>query len=213
MARKPRIWWPGASYHIMTRGNHRLEIFRDDEDRQYFLSVLAQTQEKYPFHLHAYCLMTNHVHYQLETTNIELGTIMKMINMRYAIYFNKKYRFVGQLLQGRFRSEPIMDDRYFLSINRYIHLNPVKARIVADPKDYPWSSYQVYLKGVSSTLVLTDKTLGYFNEPKVENFKTFTLQGLYHGEMGFELPTALQLEEPEDEEAEQGQSSAGDLSG
>lgn len=201
MARKARIWWPGASYHIMIRGNHRLEIFRDDEDRQYFLSVLAQVQEKYPFHLHAYCLMTNHVHFELETADIELGKIMKMINMRYAIYFNKKYRFVGQLLQGRFRSETIMDDRYFLSINRYIHLNPVKAHIVADPKEYPWSSYPIYLRGGSSALVQTDKILAHFHPPKRDNYETFVLRGLLHGEGGFELPSVLEMEEPENEES------------
>lgn len=200
MARKKRIWWPGASYHIMTRGNHRLEIFRDDEDRLYFLSVMTQVQVKYPFHLHAYCLMTNHVHLEMETTNVDLGTVMKMINMKYAIYFNKKYRFVGQLLQGRFRAELIMDDRYFLSINRYIHLNPVKARIVADPKEYRWSSYPVYLTGLSTPIVHTDKTLGYFDEPKVANFETFTLNGLLKGESGYDLPAALELDDAEDGE-------------
>src|SRR5665648_1196779 len=104
MARKARIWWPGATYHVMCRGNHQHEIFRDDEDREVYLSVLRQVQSTHPYILHTYCLMTNHVHLQLETKEVKLGAIMKMINMKYAIYFNKKYHFVGQLLQGRYLS-------------------------------------------------------------------------------------------------------------
>ena len=155
MARKLRVWWPGAGYHIMCRGNHRLEIFRDDEDRQVFLSMLAQVKEKRPFKLHAYCLMSNHIHFHLETIETDPGKIMKQLNMKYAIFFNKKYRFVGQLMQGRFRAEVVEDDRYFLALNRYIHLNPVEAGIVLHPKDYQWSSYNAYVEGIFPFLLGT----------------------------------------------------------
>ena len=104
MPRKNRIWYPGALYHIMCRGNHRNDIFRDDEDRQVYITKLREAKEYYDFNLFSYCLMTNHVHLQIETKDIELGILMKRINMTYAIYFNQKYNFVGHLFQGRYRS-------------------------------------------------------------------------------------------------------------
>jgi putative transposase len=178
VARKPRAWWPGATYHIMCRGNHRHDIFRDDEDREVYWSVLCQVKITHPYILHSYCLMTNHVHLQLETKDIPPGTIMKMINMKYAIYFNKKYRFVGQLLQGRYRSEIINTDEYFLAISRYIHLNPVKAGMVTFPLDYPWSSCRKYFSEMPNLLVDVQKTLGYFSEPKRERFKAYLERGI-----------------------------------
>ncbi|HZK85447.1 MAG TPA: transposase [Desulfosporosinus sp.] len=200
MARKLRVWWPGAGYHIMCRGNHRLEIFRDDEDRKVFVSMLAQVKEKHPFKLHAYCLMSNHVHFHLETMETDPGKIMKLLNMKYAIFFNKKYRFVGQLMQGRFRAEVVDDDRYFLALNRYIHLNPVEAGIVLHPKDYPWSSYNAYVEN-SSPLVDTEKTLGYFSDPKITKFEIFTASGLTADpSKGPSLPLSLQLDDGLEEE-------------
>lgn len=201
MARKHRVWWPGASYHIMSRGNHQLKIFKDDEDRQVYLSILGQVKEKYPFILHAYCLMTNHIHIQLETIEIEPGKIMKLLNMKYAIFFNKKYRFVGQLMQGRYRAELIEDDRYFLALNRYIHLNPVKAGIVHHPRDYKWSSYNAYIESFSNFFVDTAKTLGYFTDPKINKFELFTVSGQAADSANDpDLPMSLQLEDRAEEE-------------
>ena len=201
MARKKRAWWPGASYHIMSRGNHRLEIFRDDEDRYVYLSMLAQVKDRYPFKLHAYCLMSNHVHFQLETIETDPGKIMKLLTMKYAIFFNKKYRFVGQLMQGRFQAEAIEDDRYFLALNRYIHLNPVKASIVPHPRDYQWSSYNVYMEGIEPSPVDTVKTLGYFTAPKISRFEQFTVGGLSADNTSeFSLPKKLELDDDAEEE-------------
>ena len=206
MARKLRVWWPGADYHIMCRGNHRLEIFRDDEDRQVYLSMLAQVKEKHPFKLHAYCLMSNHVHFHLETIETDPGKIMKLLNMKYAIFFNKKYRFVGQLMQGRFRAEVVEDDRYFLALNRYIHLNPVEAGIVLHPKDYQWSSYNAYVEGVSPFLVDTEKTLGYFPYPKICKLEMFTVAGLTEAPSNvLALPLRLQLDDSTEEESSGGE--------
>ncbi len=177
MARKPREWWPGAIYHIMSRGNHRHNIFRDDEDRQVYLSILRQVKHTHPYILHSYCLMTNHVHLQIETIDLPPGSIMKMINMKYAIYFNKKYHFIGQLMQGRFRSETITSDEYFLAINRYIHLNPVKAAMVEHPLEYRWSSCKEYFVDSPEPLIEKQKTLNYFSEPKLDNFRQFLEKG------------------------------------
>lgn len=201
MARKKRVWWPGASYHIMSRGNHRLEIFRDDEDRYVYLSMLAQVKDRHPFKLHAYCLMSNHVHFQLETIETDPGKIMKLLTMKYAIFFNKKYRFVGQLMQGRFQAEAIEDDRYYLALNRYIHLNPVKAGIVPHPRDYQWSSYNVYMEGIKPSPVDIVKTLGYFTDPKITRFEQFTVGGLLADNTSdFCLPKKLELDDDAEEE-------------
>jgi len=169
MPRKNRVWYPGAVYHIMCRGNHRQDIFREKEDWQVYLYLLRNTRDKFPFTLHTYCLMTNHVHLQIETLDVEIGKIMKRLNMLYAVYFNQKYNFVGHLFQGRYRAELIQNDAHCLEISRYIHLNPVRASIVEHPIDYPWSSYRNYLGTRNSSLVTIDKILGYFqnNSPSL----------------------------------------------
>jgi putative transposase len=157
----------------MCRGNHRNDIFRDDEDRQFYLATLRQAQKLYPYLLHSYCLMTNHVHLQVETLDITIAQVMKRINMLYSIYFNKKYSFVGHLFQGRYRAELIETDAYVLEISRYIHLNPVRAQIVRYPWDYPWSSCLIYLDNEPHPLVTTDKILSYFSHPKVNRYREY----------------------------------------
>ena len=146
----------------MSRGNHRADIFREDEDYEIYLKIVERTRERYPFYLYGYCLMTNHVHLQIETTNQELWYIMKNINFIYTQYFNKKYNLIGHLLQGRYHAEIIEDDAYTLQTSRYIHLNPVKAKMVSSPVDYPWSSYDVYMGNRVSELVSEEKILSYF---------------------------------------------------
>ena len=196
MARKKRVWWPGGCYHIMSRGNRRHEIFRDDEDRYVYLCMLAQVKDRYPFKLHAYCLMDNHVHFQLEMIETDPGIIMKLLTMKYAIFFNHKYHFTGQLMQGRFQAEVIEDDRYFLALNRYIHLNPVKAGIVSHPKHYQWSSYNAYMMGIEPSPVDTAKILNYFNAPKISEFEQFTVGGLPEDNtIDFCLPKKLEMDE------------------
>lgn len=173
MSRKHRIWYPGASYHIMCRGNHRHDIFRDDEDRQFYLTTLRQVKKLYPYVLHSYCLMTNHVHLQIETEETPISSIMKRMNMLYSIYFNKKYNFVGQLLQGRYRAQLIETDAYQLEISKYIHMNPVRANMVEQPMDYPWSSYPVYIAGKQDFLVTTNYILHYFSHPRIERYRKY----------------------------------------
>lgn len=173
LPRKARIWYPGASYHIMCRGNHRHDIYRDDEDRQVYLTLLRETKKEYNFHLHSYCLMTNHVHLHIETVDINISIIMKRINLLYAQFFNNKYNFVGHLFQDRFKSELIETDQYHLEISKYIHLNPVQANMTELPIDYTWSSYRVYMSIRQDSIVTTEKTLGYFSEPRVEHYRLY----------------------------------------
>lgn len=164
MPRRNRIWYPGAVYHITCRGNNKQDIFKDDKDRLTYLSILKEVKKSHHFLLHAYCLMTNHVHLHMETAAIEIGRTMKLINMHYAIYFNKKHQLTGHLFQDRFRSDLVLKDDHNLEISRYIHMNPVRASIVRNARDYPWSSYRVYLGEQEDGLVTISKILGYFQD-------------------------------------------------
>ena len=178
MPRKNRVWYPGAVYHIMCRGNHRQDIFRDDEDRLFYLTTLKEVQKDLPYTLHSYCLMTNHVHLQIETGDINISQVMKRINMLYAIYFNKKYNFVGHLFQDRYRSELIEETPHHLELSRYIHLNPVRANIVERPDLYKWSSYQVYMGDQLDQLTTTEQILGCFSPPRNHHYREFVEEAL-----------------------------------
>ncbi len=162
MPKKKRIWYPGAVYHIMCRGNRRGDIFRDEEDYRVYLVILREAQIRFGFILYAYCLMTNHVHLQMETGDVDIGRIMRRINLFYTKYFNNKYNFVGHLFQGRYKSEIIENDAYNLQTSRYIHLNPFKARMVEQILDYAWSSYDIYVGIRKCPLVSEQKILQYF---------------------------------------------------
>lgn len=173
MAKKKRIWYPGAVYHITNRGNRRSDIFKDEEDYQVYLTILEQTMEKYPYVLYSYCLMTNHIHLQLETIDIEIWNIMRYINISYSKYFNNKYNFIGHLFQGRYKSELIESDTYNLEASRYIHLNPVKASMVDTPIEYKWSSYDIYMGNRESRIVTDKKVLSYFKNDSRELYKDY----------------------------------------
>ena len=149
MARKKREWYEGASYHIMARGNRKGKIFLDKDDYYIFLKILRRAQEKVPFDLHAYCLMTNHFHLELTTGDRPIGNLMQRLLQNYTKWFNAKYGLVGHLFGSRYTDCMIRDERYFLEVSRYIHLNPVKAGIVDNPLDYAFSSYRHYVIGGS----------------------------------------------------------------
>ncbi|MFO7951189.1 MAG: transposase [Bacillota bacterium] len=173
MPRKPRVWFPGAQYHIMSRGNHRSEIYRDEEDKQVYLSLLKETQLKYDFVLLSYCLMSNHVHLQMEIVEENPGKIMKHLNMCYAIYFNRKYDFVGHLFQGRYHAELIETDAQNLQTSKYVHLNPVRANMVEKPLEYQWSSYREYLGYEQSGILSPEKILCYFKSGNSELYRRY----------------------------------------
>ena len=173
MARQHRVWYPGAMYHITSRGNRRAALFYDDIDRKTYLDLLEETNLYYPFSLHAYCLMTNHIHLQLETINKHIKHIMKMLNSRYAIYFNKRHKLVGHVFQGRYGAEIIETKDYQLEVSRYIHLNPLEAEMVSRPEDYRWSSYRAYVLGENNRHVTTEKILSYFSAPAEEKYRAF----------------------------------------
>ena len=152
-------------YHVMLRGIDRMPIFLADYDRTRFLETLDRMKKHGEFEMYAYCLMENHIHLLLKEVEETIHQVMKRLGVSYAYYFNKKYDRVGHVFQDRFKSEPIEDDRYLLAAVRYIHNNPVKARIVKRIGDYPWSSYGEYMKfGKASTRVNTNVVLRMFSE-------------------------------------------------
>lgn len=148
MSRKPRIHYPGAFYHVMLRGNAKQTIFHCNEDIRRFEEILSQGLERDNLRLCAYCWMKNHVHMALQVADIPLPKMMQRLSQRYTGWFNKRYDRVGHLFQGRYRAILVDHEGYLLEIIRYIHLNPVRAELVADPLDYPESSHRAYLTPV-----------------------------------------------------------------
>ena len=144
MPRQAREKSETGIYHVMLKGIDGRNIFLDDDDRKWFLLRLFKAKEKAGFELYGYCLMDNHVHLLLKE-NEGLGVSIKRITVGYVQWHNNKYGRAGHLFLNRFNSEVVETDEYFVTVLRYIHLNPVKARIVIQAKDYYWSSYREYL--------------------------------------------------------------------
>lgn len=165
MARPPRIQFPDALYHVIVRGNQQQALFSGDADRMAYLELLNRYKKKCGFILYAYVLMNNHVHLLVETPEAPISKIMQMLNFTYAQYFNRKYGKVGHLFQGRYKSFLCDRDQYLLSLVRYIHLNPVRAKIAKEPHVYRWSSHEEYM-GKNGGMVDVDRVLRLFSENK-----------------------------------------------
>ena len=147
MGRRPRLEVPGGLYHVTARGNERRALFRGDVDRREYLELLARCREKFRFQLLAYCLMTNHVHLAIRTNTEPLSRIMARLHSIYAERFNRRHDRVGHLFQGRYKASLVRDDRYLFALLRYVHRNPVTARIVSRAADYRWSSDRFLRRG------------------------------------------------------------------
>jgi putative transposase len=144
MGRPLRIEYPNAFYHVTSRGNERKTIFRTEKDYERFLGYFESATERYGAKIHCFCLMPNHYHLLLETPRANLHAILHHLNTSYTNYFNKKTGRVGHLFQGRYKAILVEKDSYALELSRYIHLNPVRARLARTPSDFPWSSYLSY---------------------------------------------------------------------
>jgi REP element-mobilizing transposase RayT len=163
MARPLRIEYPGALYHVTSRGNEQKDVFKSRRDREQFLSYLESAVVRYGAVIHAYCLMSNHYHLLLETPEGNLSQVMRHINGAYTTYFNIKRKRAGHLFQGRYKALLVEADEYSIELCRYIHLNPVKVGMVAKPEEYEWSSYRQLIGITEPTEWLTTKfILGYF---------------------------------------------------
>jgi len=182
MTRPLRIEFPGAIYHVTSRGNARRKIFLDDADREAFLTTLAWVVERFKWICHAYCLMDNHFHLMIETPEPNLSRGMRQLNGVYTQSFNRRHRKVGHVFQGRFKAILVERDSYLLELARYVVLNPVRAKMVKVPDDYAWSSYRATLglAPVAGGLSI-DWLLGQFAKTKAvarQRYQTFVQAGL-----------------------------------
>ena len=153
-----RFLLPGACYHLITRGNQRQEIFLDKEDYAVFLSKLKRYKKRYGFLLYGFCLMPNHVHMVGQPRELaHLAKFMQGLCRSYTAHFNKRYKKVGHLWQGRFKSKIIAKDGYLIDCIHYIELNPVRASLIKAAAEYPWSSHRERLLACESNSGLLDK--------------------------------------------------------
>jgi len=173
MARKPRLHYHGAMYHVVTRGNNRQKIFTTEADYKTFLENLRRIKERKPFCLYAYCLMPNHIHLLIEVKNDALSVIMQRLLTGYTIYYNRTYKKRGHLFQGRYKAILCQKDSYLMELVRYIHLNPVRAKIVKKPSDYEWSGHNNYMNRSKDAIIDEDDVLKYFSQDKAKARKLY----------------------------------------
>lgn len=145
MARPLRLEFAGALYHVTSRGDGREDIYLSDPDRRLFLDVLAGVRERFNWTVHTYCLMSNHYHLLVETPDANLSKGMRQLNGVYTQRFNRTHDRVGHVFQGRYKAILVQKETYLLELARYLVLNPVRARMVREPGDWPWSSYRAFI--------------------------------------------------------------------
>lgn len=175
MPRQPRLIVVGYPHHIISRGNNRSVIFYNDKDRRFFIECLKAAKEKTESKIYAYCLMTNHVHLLLEPSSEDgIGDLIQSLGRRYVRYINQTYKRTGTLWEGRFKSSLVSKDEYLLVCARYIELNPIRAKMVDNPKDYSWSSFGFRAEGRTDELLDEDpvyKGLGKTPRERQTNYK------------------------------------------
>jgi len=164
MARALRIEYAGAHYHVLNRGNGGEDVFEQQQDKENFLCYVGEAAAKYRLSVHTYCLMSNHYHILVETHEPNLSAAMQWLNISYAGWYNKKHNRRGHIFQGRFKAYLLEADEYLATVSRYIHLNPVRARLVEKPAQYSWSSYGYFAgEGKAPEWLKTRGVLEFFN--------------------------------------------------
>jgi REP element-mobilizing transposase RayT len=162
MARKPRLHENGGVYHVMLRGNGGQGIFFDDDDRYHFYLLLQQGIARYGHRIHGFCLMSNHVHLAIQVGEEPLAKIMQNLSFRYTRWVNRKQKRIGHLFQGRYKAIMVDRDTYLLELVRYIHLNPVRAKLVRQPQAYAWSGHRAYIGQEALPWLTTDWVFSQF---------------------------------------------------
>ncbi len=170
MPRKARIKSESGIYHIMLRGINQQQIFQDSEDCEKFLQILKDCKEISEFKIYAYCLMGNHIHLLIQVVSEQIEQVMKRITTRFVYWYNIKYQRIGHLFQDRFKSEPVENEPYFMTVVRYIHQNPIKAGFCKNVRDYEYSSYKSFFD--NSDLVDKNFVFGIIPIELFENFNT-----------------------------------------
>ena len=176
MPRPLRIEYAGAWYHVMNRGINRMRIFSSDEHRQIFLNLLIEISLLFEVEIHSYCLMDNHYHLLLQTPHPNLGKAMRHLSGLYTLRYNRSVSRDGPLFRGRYKAILIEEDTYLLKVSRYIHLNPIEAKIVEHPANFKWSSYNDYVNAKKSNWVHTSSILNFFGHEK--NYAEFVSEGI-----------------------------------
>ena len=194
MARKPRIHLPGGLYHVIFRGNGGQPVFLVDDDRFRFYLLLQEGTIRFGYRVHAFCLMTNHIHLAIQVGDIPLSRGMQNLSFRYTRWINWREKKTGHLFQGRYKAVLVDGDRYLLELIRYIHLNPVRAGMVEAPEEYPWSGHRAYLGKEVLPWLTTDWMLGQFGKSAAkarDRYISFMRDGLgeehrpeFHGKGG-----------------------------
>ena len=162
MARRPRMHYSGARYHVILRGNDRQDIYFRPADRELWQAILMGGLERYDSGLHCYCWMTNHVHMVIEVADIPLGALIRFVASQYSRKINLAKHRTGHLFERRYRAILIKDENYLKGLVRYIHNNPVRAGLVERPIDYRWSSHSAYSGNHVTTWLQTKLVLSTF---------------------------------------------------
>lgn len=182
MARQLRIEFPGAVYHVTSRGNARADIFEDDSDRELFLKIFGKVVKRFNWLCHAYCLMGNHYHLLIETPEGNLSAGMRQVNGVYTQAFNRAHGRGGHVFQGRFKAVLVEKESHLLELCRYLVLNPVRAGMVDLPEQYPWSSYLATAgKAANPSFLTSEWLLGNFSSAVTESrrrYRQFVKDGM-----------------------------------
>jgi putative transposase len=179
MARRPRLFAAGILYHVIVRGNQRQKIFTSDSDYRAYIERLARYRKKYDYVLHAYCLMPNHVHLLVESSEHPLAKFMQGVQQSYSQYFNLKHRKTGHVFEGRYKAILCQKDEYLLQLIRYIHLNPVRAGMVRSPERYRYSGDHAYLQGKATEMIDPGTVLSMLGGRQA--YRRFVKDGLSEG--------------------------------
>jgi REP element-mobilizing transposase RayT len=179
MARRPRVFGSGLLYHVIARGNRQQDVFTGPLDYRAYLERLAKYREKYNLTFYAYCLMPNHVHLLLQTADPPLAKFMQAVQQSYTQYFNRLHAQVGHVFQGRYKAIVCERETYLYALIRYIHRNPVRAKLVDKPGDYLFSSHGIYLAGKPTKLLDPTVVLGLLNGPL--GYERFVSEGHEEG--------------------------------
>ncbi len=179
MARRPRLFAAGVLYHVIVRGNQRQKTFTAESDYQAYIERLARYRKKYDYVLHAYCLMPNHVHLLVESSEQPLAKFMQGLQQSYSQYFNRKHRKTGHVFEGRYKAILCQKDEYLLQLIRYIHLNPVRAGMVRSPERYRYSGDHVYLQGKATETIDPATVLSMLGGKQA--YRRFVQDGLSEG--------------------------------
>ena len=171
MARKPRVHYEGALYHVICRGNNRAYVLDNNESKKNYLEIIEHYKKKYGFKLYCYCLMDNHVHLLMEVSKEPLSKIMKGIQQVYTQRYNKQHKRSGHVFEQRYKAILCDKDQYLLGLINYIHMNPVRAGMV-EGIDYVWSSHRVYLKNDNS-FVDVDFPLSLFEGTRTQQLDRY----------------------------------------